>query len=147
MHVIRFIRFECLTISDPIQSSLSCCKTMKHLILFFLGCSIPLAFSQDIKRIIIDYIPKITMGMCPKTKAVPEFDMERIYGAWYYQMQIPFFYQEMDLSCARGFWRPARNGSVSVYFTGIMDPDGPPEEACGKLWQNNEDNPGSFKAR
>lgn len=147
MHAIRLIRFECWTISHLIQSPLSCCKTMKQLIFFFLGCSIHLAFSQDIKSIIIDYIPKIKMGMCPMTKAVPEFDRERSYGAWYYQMQIPSFYQEVDLSCARGFWRPKENGSVSVYFTGMMDSEGGPEEACGKLWQDNEDNPGSFKAR
>merc|ERR1711934_563465 len=86
------------------------------------------------------------MGMCPMPRAVPKFDKERFYGAWYYQMQIPSFYQEMDLSCARGFWRPRDDGSVSVYFTGIMDSDGGPEEMCGKLWQDNEDNPGNWKA-
>ena len=118
--------------------------TMK-LIIFYLGCSVQLVFSQSIINNYFN-IPKFEMGMCPMIRTVPDFDRERYYGVWYSQMQVPSSFQPEDMSCVRAFYRPREDGSVSVYNTGT-DSNGVLIEICGKAWQDDKENPGSWKLR
>ena len=107
-------------------------------VFLYLGCFVQLALSYF-------NIPRFEIGMCQRIRTVPDFDREKYYGAWYYQLQVQDISLQ-DMSCVRAFYRPREDGSVSVYNTGT-DPNGVLIERCGKAWQDDEQNPGSWKLR
>ena len=118
---------------------------MKLATAFCLACSVQLALSQGIINNYFN-IPRFEFGFCPSFKTVPDFDRERYYGAWYSQLQVPSTFQPEDMTCVRAFYRPRKDDTVSVYNTGT-DPNGVVLEICGKAWQNDKENPGSWLVR
>ena len=118
---------------------------MKLATAFSLACSIQLALSQSIINNYFN-IPRFEFGFCPSFRTVPDFDRERYYGAWYSQLQVPSTFQPEDMSCVRAFYRPRKDDTVSVYNTGT-DSNGVLIEICGKAWQDDKENPGSWRVR